>query len=169
RPFSDTPHLDMIEPSCSSFKSVGYSVPGLTDSRSPLVCSMRRAMPNPCCAPSASSVVSTMSASVPCHTSVLSCLPSSDGCVIWETQRMMPHLLWEYNWRGWEGSPSLNRERSPPSSASRTSAQGLDESERDRRAGHLHSGHERRIQDVEEERRGHRQQPASPSALGQVK
>ena len=44
----------------------------------------------------------------------------------------------------------------------------LDQGERDRCAGHLHSGHERRIQDVEEQGRGHGQQPASPLAFGQI-
>src|SRR5690242_8179279 len=43
--------------------------------RSPLVCSMRRAIPYPCCDPIASSVFNTISASVPCHTSVLSPTP----------------------------------------------------------------------------------------------
>src|SRR5262249_55508520 len=69
---SDVPHSDLIAPSCSSLRSVGYNVPGLTVSRSPLVCSMRRATPNPCCGPSTSSVLRTMRASVPCQTSILS-------------------------------------------------------------------------------------------------
>ena len=43
--FSDVPHAEAIEPSCSSFRRTGYSVPWLTVRRSPLICSIRRAIP----------------------------------------------------------------------------------------------------------------------------
>src|SRR6478752_1427605 len=57
-------------------------------SRLPLVCSIRRAMPYPCCAPRAASVFSTINASVPCQTSVLSAI------VLVSNRRLTP-LLWE--------------------------------------------------------------------------
>src|SRR5215211_8907147 len=51
---------------------------------------MRRAMPYPCSGPSVSSVLSTISASVPCHTSVL--------CPMFSTPMGTPfHALWDGN------------------------------------------------------------------------
>src|SRR5918999_6116215 len=59
---------------------------------SALTCSMRFAIPYPCCGPRTSSVRSTISASVPCQTSRFSRIP-----VLWETHKRLPHLLWDSN------------------------------------------------------------------------
>src|SRR5436853_7259116 len=59
------------------------------ESRFSLVCSIRRAMPYPCCGPIAFNVFSTIRAKVPCQTSAFALMLGS--------QRSMPHLIWESN------------------------------------------------------------------------
>src|SRR5688572_12897796 len=61
--------------------------------RPPLICSMRRAIPYPCCGPIASRVFRTMRASVPCCTSSLSPMPASYG----QTIETIHRFIWEYN------------------------------------------------------------------------
>src|SRR5579885_696387 len=58
-----------MAPSCSSLSRTGYKVPWFTESRSPLICSIRRAIPYPCKGPRTSRVLRTISAKVPCCTS----------------------------------------------------------------------------------------------------
>ena len=68
--FSERPQLAEIKPLCRSRRSDAYTVPSLSCSGSSLICSMRRAIPYPCCGPITACVLSTIRSRVPWSTSV---------------------------------------------------------------------------------------------------